>query len=134
MSFSKLKDIFHSLCKALGIPHTTLIYFYENQAAVYCEDQNVNQDFFFVGSTLYFLNDFQIHQKAFDRTVFERGQFAGENSVCTIITNTKLSTKKCSCFPRRVLLCLLLLLYYTIIQILTIVFTFVNKSGNYSIN
>ena len=38
-------------------------------------------------------------------------------------SNTKLSTKKCYWFPRRVLLCLLLLLYYTIIQVLTIVFT-----------
>ena len=53
----------------------------------------------------------------------EIGQLAGENSVCTIITNTKLSTKKCYWFPRCVLLFPLLLLYYTIIQISAIVFT-----------
>ena len=53
----------------------------------------------------------------FDSDRGERGQFAWENSVCAIVTNTKLSTKKCSWFPRRVLLFLLLLLYYTIIQI-----------------
>ena len=58
----------------------------------------------------------------------DRGQLAVEKSVCINIRNTKLWTKKCYWFPRRVLLCLLFLLYYTIIQILTIVFTSVNKS------
>ena len=57
----------------------------------------------------------------------ERGQFIGENSVCIIVTNTKRSMKKCYWFPRPVLLCLLLVLYYTIIQIFTIVSASVNK-------
>ena len=57
----------------------------------------------------------------------ERGQFIGENSVCIIVTNTKRSMKKCYWFPRPVLLYLLLVLYYTIIQIFTIVSASVNK-------
>ena len=59
----------------------------------------MNQDFHLVRSSLYFLNDFEIDQKALhfigtiNREGGERGQFTGENSACTIITNTKLSTK-----------------------------------------
>ena len=45
MSFTKLKDISHRLCMALG----ELDYF------------------FLIRSTLYFLNDFKIHEKVFDR-------------------------------------------------------------------
>ena len=47
----------------------------------------------------------------------EKGQFTGGNSTCTIIANTKLSAKKC--LPNSSwCLYLLLLLYYTIYQIL----------------
>ena len=60
-----------------------------------------------------------------------RGQFTWENSACTIVINTKLSTKKCYWIPRGVWLCLLLLLYYWVIQHLKIsFFTSVNKSTN----
>ena len=38
-----------------GARHITLLHFYENQAAVHCEDKNVNQDFLLVRSTLCFL-------------------------------------------------------------------------------
>ena len=41
-----------------GTRDTTLLYFYENWTAVYCKNQNANQDFLLVRSTLYFLNDF----------------------------------------------------------------------------
>ena len=47
----------------------------------------------------------------------ERGEFTGENSVCTIIKNTKLSTKKCYGFP---------------VSSITFVFTSVNKSKSTS--
>ena len=64
----------------------------------------------------------------------KRRQFTGEKSACTMIPNTKLSLKKCYWIPRGVYLWLLLLLYSTIIQLLTTVFTSLNKSTNQSIS
>ena len=54
-------------------------------------------------------------------------EVTGDNSPFTIITNRKLSTKKCYWISLCVWLCLILLLHYTIIQLLTIAFTSVNK-------
>ena len=38
---------------------------------------------------------------AINRGEYERGQFTGENLACTIITNTKLSVKKCCFFGKK---------------------------------
>ena len=64
----------------------------------------------------------------------ERGQFTGENSACTIITNKKLLTQKCYGLPHDVWLGLLLFPYYTVIKLFPMVFTSVNKSTRWKKN
>ena len=66
MSFTKLKAISHSLCKALDmrlcctITKIRLLYIAKVRTWI-------KISFLLLKSTLYFLNDFEIHKKAFDR-------------------------------------------------------------------
>ena len=62
-----------------------------------CNEDNVNQAFLLISTTLFFLNYFQIHQETFytdNSGEGEIGHFTGENTPCTTISNTTFSTKK----------------------------------------
>ena len=79
-----------------GARHTTLLYFYENWTAVYCKDQNMHKDFFLARRTLYFLNDFQIHQKVFYRNSLPGREVREDSSPDRIQPVQLLQTKKLS--------------------------------------
>ena len=124
-----------------GAAHTTyhfvlLLWKWDNCCIL--QRLNVNQIFFLVRSTSYFWNDFLKFMRRHLTGLIKRGKGGrvrgwemtvrqGEFSLHRYYKH-KTFDKKCYWFPRPVLQCILLLLHYAIIWILTIVACSVNKS------
>ena len=133
MSFTKLKAISHSLCKALGIPlcctFTKIRFCVLQRLELYSRLPFIKKYFIFLKWFFRFIRRHLTgtinRGEGWERTV-QREEFRTHYHY----KHKKLLMKKYYWINRGVWLYLLLLLHYTIIQFLTIVFTSVSKSTN----